>query len=304
MINDIGLVSIIIPVYNGGNYMREAIDSALAQTYKNIEIIVVNDGSTDDGETERIALSYGDKIRYFKKENGGCASALNFGIAQMRGKWFSWLSHDDVYAPTKLESAAQMIQKHNLSEDIVISCGTTVIDGKGRRVRSSAAGEEKLTSSVAMFSQFMQDGHALNGCALLIPKEILDTVGPFSTTYVYILDWIYWIDIALHGFSFFEYSDPLVKNRRHSGQVTVQKQHLFREEQHRFACELCSNKSFDAQQLQNVWMYSCRKGFYEVCRNIEKAVPVPMPVRVKGYIKRVRLVCKDVLRKVYRLRYR
>ena len=60
------LVSIIIPVYNGSNFMREAIDSALAQTYPNIEIIVVNDGSTDN--TREIALSYGDKIRYFEKE--------------------------------------------------------------------------------------------------------------------------------------------------------------------------------------------------------------------------------------------
>ena len=74
------LISIVIPVYNGSNFLREAIDSALAQTYKNIEIIVVNDGSADDGETERIALSYGDKIRYFKKENGGVSSALNYGI--------------------------------------------------------------------------------------------------------------------------------------------------------------------------------------------------------------------------------
>ena len=67
------LVSIVIPVYNGANYMREAIDSALAQTYDNCEILVVNDGSRDDGETERIALSYGDEIRYFAKENGGVA---------------------------------------------------------------------------------------------------------------------------------------------------------------------------------------------------------------------------------------
>lgn len=82
------LVSIIIPVYNGSNYMREAIDSALAQTYSNIEIIVVNDGSNDDGETRNIALSYGDKIRYFEKENGGVSTALNLGIKNMGGIFF------------------------------------------------------------------------------------------------------------------------------------------------------------------------------------------------------------------------
>ena len=60
-------ISIVIPVYNGSNYLKKAIDCALSQTYGNTEVIVVNDGSTDGGETERIALSYGDRIVYFKK---------------------------------------------------------------------------------------------------------------------------------------------------------------------------------------------------------------------------------------------
>ena len=77
-------ISIVIPAYNASNYLSEAIDSALAQTYPNVEIIVVNDGSKDDGATRAVALSYGDKIRYFEKENGGSSSALNMGIATMK----------------------------------------------------------------------------------------------------------------------------------------------------------------------------------------------------------------------------
>lgn len=97
-------VSIVIPVYNGANYLKEAIDSALAQDYGNYEVIVVNDGSNDSGETEKIALSYGDKIRYLKKENGGVATALNFAIEKAEGEYVSWLSHDDAYFSNKLSS--------------------------------------------------------------------------------------------------------------------------------------------------------------------------------------------------------
>src|SRR5258708_2119463 len=96
------LVSIVIPVFNGADFLREAIDSALAQTYPRKEIIVVNDGSTDGGATESITKAFGGKIRYFFKPNGHVASALNYGIANMAGDYFSWLSHDDMYYPNKI----------------------------------------------------------------------------------------------------------------------------------------------------------------------------------------------------------
>ena len=104
------LVSIVIPVYRGANYMREAIDSALGQSWPRCEVIVVNDGSPDGGETERIALSYGDRIRYIAKENGGVSTALNEGIRQMKGEYFSWLSHDDEYRNKKKTRACRVIQ--------------------------------------------------------------------------------------------------------------------------------------------------------------------------------------------------
>jgi glycosyltransferase involved in cell wall biosynthesis len=87
-------VSIILPVYNGSNYMREAIDSALAQTWPNTEVVVVNDGSRDDGATEAIARSYGDRIVFVNKPNGGVGSVTcppemlpNFGrVCFSRGR--------------------------------------------------------------------------------------------------------------------------------------------------------------------------------------------------------------------------
>ena len=102
-------ISVIIPVYNGANYIEQAINSVLNQTYPNYEIIVVNDGSTDDGKTKAVAMSFGDKIRYFEKENGGVSSALNFGIDCMEGDYFAWLSHDDLFCETKLEDQVKAI---------------------------------------------------------------------------------------------------------------------------------------------------------------------------------------------------
>ena len=103
-------VTIVIPVYNGANYLGNAINCALAQTYQNVEVLVINDGSTDNGETERIARSYGDRIRYFYKPNGGVSSALNLGIQNMTGDYFSWLSHDDAYTSDKIADAVNIFR--------------------------------------------------------------------------------------------------------------------------------------------------------------------------------------------------
>ena len=123
-------VTIVIPVYNGANYLSEAIESALAQTYRNIEIIVVDDGSNDGGATEKIATSYKDRIRYYKKDNGGVAAALNLGIKKMTGEYFSWLSHDDMYEKTKIEDQVNYLNKNN-SEDTIVASQVKVLFASG-----------------------------------------------------------------------------------------------------------------------------------------------------------------------------
>ena len=123
-------ITIAIPVYNGSNFMKVAIDSAIAQTYDNKEILVINDGSTDNGETEKIALSYGNKIRYIKKENGGVATALNLAIKEMKGEYLSWLSHDDMYKPFKLEKQVEVLNKLQDKNTIIFS-NVELIDERG-----------------------------------------------------------------------------------------------------------------------------------------------------------------------------
>lgn len=100
-------VSVILPVFNGANYLRFAIESVLNQTFRDFELIVVDDGSTDS--TPEILRSYGTRLKFVLKENGGVATAFNRGIRESSGRYISWLSHDDLYEPTKLEMQMQAV---------------------------------------------------------------------------------------------------------------------------------------------------------------------------------------------------
>jgi len=96
------LVSVLVNNYNYGRFLRDCIDSALNQTYTNTEVIVVDDGSTDD--SREIVASYGDKVIAVLKENGGQASAFNAGFTACKGQIVCFLDSDDVWLPTKLEA--------------------------------------------------------------------------------------------------------------------------------------------------------------------------------------------------------
>src|SRR4051812_3217208 len=96
----VNTVSVVIATYNHGRYLREAIDSALAQTHPPLEVIVVDDGSTDD--TAEILQTYGGRIRAMRQANAGVAAARNAGLAAASGRYVGFLDSDDVWAPDKL----------------------------------------------------------------------------------------------------------------------------------------------------------------------------------------------------------
>lgn len=211
------LVSIIIPVYNGSNYMREAIESALCQTYKNIEILVINDGSKDNGLTEKIAKSYGNKIKYFYKENGGVSTALNFGIKHMKGQFFSWLSHDDRYYPDKIKTQIDYLVKNNLLNRRVITyTNYDVIDEHSDVVNSMHFDifDPNHYSEYAIL-------HGLaSGTSLLIPKSAFDEHGLFDEKYRCIQDYLLFFKF-LKDYDYIFIPKVITNSTRvHSGQVT------------------------------------------------------------------------------------
>lgn len=227
--NENPLVSIVIPVYNGANYLKEAIDSALAQTYPNVEVIVVNDGSKDGGATEAIAKSYGSRIRYFVKENGGVSSALNLGIEKMRGSYFSWLSHDDAYTPTKV--ASHIAKMNDENKDCIFVCGSAFIDADSKPLPRKS---KKLASGYYPYDKMLSvifRGHMPGGCALLIPKKHFDTFGGFDTQLRYMQDADMWYRFLTGGVNFVCHrEDPGVLSRVHGQQVTVTSKHLYKKD--------------------------------------------------------------------------
>ena len=205
-------VSIVIPVYNGSNYLNEAIGSALRQTYKNKEVIVVNDGSDDGGKTAEIAESYGDKIRYFGKANGGVASALNCGIRNMEGGYLSWLSHDDLYLPFKLERQVRLLSQLE-NKDVVLYSDFEIIDALGNRL-----GQIAIESKITMKPLRAILSTSIHGCSTLISKRLLDRVGTFNEDLKTTQDNEMWLRIYRKGFPFVHSSEVLIKSRVHKAQ--------------------------------------------------------------------------------------
>ena len=207
-------ITIAIPVYNGADYLREAVESALNQTYKNIEVIVLDDGSTDGGRTRDIAQSFGSAIRYIHQDNTGVAGALNHIIRVMKGDVFTWLSHDDVYFPEKTKIQVEYYNSIARPDAIIFS-DVHYIDGSGKKIDESRLDYDRYISAP---KRALLDS-AINGCTLFIPMHILQEFGPFDLNLRYTQDYDLW-DKILTKYDFYHLPLPLIKYRLHSAQGT------------------------------------------------------------------------------------
>ena len=210
------LVSIVIPVYNGSNYMREAIDSALNQSYDNIEVIVVNDGSTDNGATEAIALEYGDRIRYIAKENGGVATALNEGIKAMKGDYFSWLSHDDWISSEKIKNLINSLGDFNKDTD-VLSNYVNFSELDKKYYKSDYSSPKRLSLFDVIRNLYCPN---FNIETFLINKKIFKSTGLFDSTCKTTQDYDFIFRMICNGINFIYIDNEDTFRRIHPEQGT------------------------------------------------------------------------------------
>ena len=213
-------VVVIMPVYNGSNYMREAIDSALNQTYKNVEVVVINDGSTDGGKTDAIAKSYGDKIKYFVKENGGVSSALNFGIKYIQDNYkdayFCWLSHDDKYTPEKIEKEVKALKGHD--KTTVVFSNFSLFDDKGT-IFAATHSEDRIKEDQFKGIYPVLKG-MVNGDTILVHQDVFNKCGYFDEVNTNAADYRMWLKVFAE-FDHVFLKEPLSLYRIHDQQDTV-----------------------------------------------------------------------------------
>ena len=133
-----GHVSVIIPTYNYGRFIAETIESALGQTLLPHEVIVVDDGSTD--ETAEVVASFGERVRYIYQENAGVCAARNRGVAASSGDLIAFLDADDIWEPTKLEKQAAKFADPDVG---LVHCGMREFDSDtGETIKLNLDGGE------------------------------------------------------------------------------------------------------------------------------------------------------------------
>jgi len=217
--NSEGLVSIIMPVYNNALYVGEAIDSIVGQTYQDWELIIIDDGSTDNLHDVLACYLENHKIHFIRQENQGPAKARNTGLVSTKGQWIAFLDADDVWLSDKLENQMQYLKKY---PDAIVSGSIQLLDCRD--------GERILTDYIRYFSNFESKKETLTYlleypyiCApstLIFNKNALSVVGMFDETLMTVED----DDLLfrlIRIYPFYCLQVPVTLRRKHEGGITT-----------------------------------------------------------------------------------
>lgn len=213
------LVSVVIPVYNSEEFLKESIESVLNQTCNNLEVIVVNDGSTDN--SLQILQQYSDKIILLTQQNQGIDSALNNGIKQAKGKWIKIFSGDDILKPCAIEKLLEHAKK--LSKKTIIYSNWEIIDENNNKLRSFNENNYNDLESFD-FNIRLLDGQQININTAMIPSALFDEGCLMRQVEDAVaIDYDFLLRAAiLYDYNFHLIPDFLVKYRIHSNQFSHQ----------------------------------------------------------------------------------
>jgi len=245
-------ISVIIPVYNGSNFLSGAIDSVLNQTYENIEIIVINDGSDDCGATKKVCEQYSEHILYLEQKNEGVAGALNTALEFASGDFFCWLSHDDEFLPEKTEKQIAFLKKFQRN-DLIVFSNYFLMDVNGKVWHESNLDIDLLRNKpgIALLRGMV------NGCSLMIPMELLRKHLPFNTSLRFTQDYEMW-DRLRQDAEFILMPETLIRYRIHQEQDTDVTNPKVIEENNTLWIKMMSGKS----DTEKVILNGSRKNFY------------------------------------------
>lgn len=193
-------VSVIIPTYNSARYLPAAIDSALAQTLRDFELIVVDDGSTD--ETAAILCSYGDRLLALHQDNRERSAARNAGIRAASGEFIAFLDADDLWLPDKLDRQVAALRDH--PEVVLVYCQAAYIDTEGRPTRFRGKDKSGDNASDLVIADRTRDlllGNVVagGGSTPVVRRRALDISGLFDESLIYPEDWGLWTRLARLG---------------------------------------------------------------------------------------------------------
>ncbi len=174
------LVSVIVPVYNVAPYLRDAIDSLINQTYRHLEIIIVDDGSTDGSGEICDENKYDPRVDVIHQENRGLSGARNMGLDRMTGDYVAFLDSDDIFLPDMI---SQMLEAIDLSQSDVVECNCNLFGTKGSRINPIIKREEILSSKEAL-NRLISGGISFSVCNKLYRSSLWNDIR-FSQRHVY-----------------------------------------------------------------------------------------------------------------------
>jgi glycosyltransferase involved in cell wall biosynthesis len=166
------LVSVVMPAYNASKYIAQAIESVLNQSYRNFKLIIVDDGSTDNTK-DVVAGFKDDRIKYYRKENGGASSARNFAIGKSEGSFIVILDADDMIMPELISSSLDEFEKH--PDASLVYCNDSLIDCDGRPIRVIEFPE--YTDRNMLIRELFRSGYPIVPFRTCIRKSVFDKIG-------------------------------------------------------------------------------------------------------------------------------